>query len=563
MKRIFFLILIFYISLSYAQNITPVYLAPQPQKETNPKTKQDQQIQPKIRKQTEKKPKKINNQTKRNKKTFVKGEIANIGSKYIVSPYNSVGAGIGLRKIGLTYYLSIAPEISLNFEKLNFIMSIYVPLNIELINTEFSGEPKSDFTLRKKDWDEWQDYFKVIRYFQIGGTEDHFFFSFGSNFAYSLGHGTIMQRYIPNFDSSKTVLASKLNAYGDYGGFESVIGDVTAGNIFGGLVFIKPLSLFFNDYHSKSLSFGYSFVADRNAPKLLKYATYTDMPNPNTDSSAWNQWNENAKNNGIKNRERRIFADENGRPVVLQDQFLYVQGVDTEFKVFKNQYSDIKIFVDYSWFNNNTKQGGGTLGWLGRFNLDNAKHHLFRIQSQISLYDDAYLPSFFNTFYSIERFEMISNIYGEKHFTPDGRSKYWHILNHKENKELNFSYYSEFTYSYKKHLAISFGLEKLTESYSIFGHIELPDLWIFKGMISYYQQGISSLDDMFNTTSISSVLRSAIRIEILPVLFINAYAGKEWSFWPPEKLRKNDSLQGHYISSWDANVELEIGYEWE
>jgi len=133
----------------------------------------------------------------------------------------------------------------------------------------------------------------------------------------------------------------------------------------------------------------------------------------------------------------------------------------------------------------------------------------------------------------------------------------------KENKELNFSYYSEFTYSYKKHLAISFGLEKLTESYSIFGHIELPDLWIFKGMISYYQQGISSLDDMFNTTSISSVLRSAIRIEILPVLFINAYAGKEWSFWPPEKLRKNDSLQGHYISSWDANVELEIGYEWE
>ncbi|HOB72792.1 MAG TPA: hypothetical protein PKM18_13495, partial [bacterium] len=358
------------------------------------------------------------------------------------------------------YYLLINPKLSLRFEKANLIFGIHVPLNIELFNTDITKN-NNTFSFRTKDWDEWQDYLKILRYLQVGGSEDTFYFSIGSNFAQTIGHGSILKRYVPNHDSTFSTLSTKINWYAKYGGFELLLGDVARGNIFGGLAFVKPFSGL-GGYHAESASFGYTFVADRNAPTMLKYVEYYDMCDPVTG---------NCERPDQKQYDdyyvRRLDTDSKNRPVVTDDMFLYMQGIDFDFKIFKTEDKkvDIKTFLDYSWFKNDFERGGLTLGFLGRFNLDEKNQHGIRTQLEFRVHHDSYLPSFFDTFYDIERMEMLTNIYGKSGFQPDGRSKYYHLMNDSSDKWV-FSFYGEFTYSWKTWMALSLGYEQLPSSFS-------------------------------------------------------------------------------------------------
>ena len=177
------------------------------------------------------------------KKKFWKGEIANLGSKEIISPYSSAGVSIGMAMMDERYYLTINPKLALRFDKVGLIFGIHVPLNIQLFNTDVTSDQEA-FTFRTEDWDEWQDYLKILRYIQVGRSEDKFFFSMGSNFAQTIGHGTILKRYVPNHDATFSTLSTKLNWYCDYVGFEALLGDVARGNMFGGLVFIKTVQFY-------------------------------------------------------------------------------------------------------------------------------------------------------------------------------------------------------------------------------------------------------------------------------------------------------------------------------
>ncbi|HDT11619.1 MAG TPA: hypothetical protein ENN58_02650, partial [bacterium] len=421
-------------------------------------------------------------------KEFIKGEIANIGSREIISPYNSAGIAIGMTMIDERYYLSINPKLALRFDSIGMIMGFHLPLNIELFNTDVT-EQSSAFTFRTEDYDEWQDFLKIIRYIQVGGTEDKFHFSIGSNFAQSIGHGTIVRRYIPNNDSTFSTLSTRLNWYSDFGGFEALFGDVGRGNMFGGLAFVKPFG-FFDHYFPKSVSFGYVFFADRNAPANLEYVKYHDMPDPNLNGEDWDRVNETLYAN---ERVRRIQHDSRNRPVITDTEFLHVQGLSFEFKSYKNDYVDIEHYFDYSWFKNDMSNGGFTKGILGRFNLDDKKKHAMRTQLEFRFHKDTYLPSFFDTFYDVERVEMMTNIFGRNNFTPDGRSKYWHLQNNGTG-DIKFSFYGELSYSLKSWVALSFGYEQLPDSFSIFTHLELPDMWILKGMLSYSKRGITTFD---------------------------------------------------------------------
>ncbi len=526
--------------------------APQPQPVTppvpEPAPKEQKQEDPVAKK--DEKPKE--------EKVFWKGELANIGSKEILSPYNSAGLSIGMSMIDSIYYLLINPKLSLRFEKVNLIFGIHVPLNIELFNTDITKN-NNTFSFRTKDWDEWQDYLKILRYLQVGGSEDTFYFSIGSNFAQTIGHGSILKRYVPNHDSTFSTLSTKLNWYAKYGGFELLLGDVARGNIFGGLAFVKPFSGL-GGYHAESASFGYTFVADRNAPKSLQYVNYYDMPDANKQPEMWDTINENLYGG---ERVRRIDTDSKNRPIVTDHEFLYLQGIDFDFKIFKTEDKkvDIKTFLDYSWFKNDFERGGLTLGFLGRFNLDEKNQHGIRTQLEFRVHHDSYLPSFFDTFYDIERMEMLTNIYGKSGFQPDGRSKYYHLMNDSSDKWV-FSFYGEFTYSWKTWMALSLGYEQLPSSFSLFAHFELPDLWILKTMLSYYRRGIDSPSAIFKEDRVSSLFRATVRLQVLPILYINGYVGKHWSFWSADNPRPNDNLEGHYISSWDWGFDLEFGYEW-
>ena len=529
----------------------------QPAKAEEPKPAEQQAAAATEPKAADKEQKKDNDMKIRDiEKRFWKGEVANIGANEIISPYNSAGLAAGVKLMDDALYLVITPKFSMHFDKLikepvsekelDLIFGFHVPLNVRLVNTDINNNDHS-IRFRSEDWDEWQDYLKILRYFQIGTSEDNLYLSIGSNFAQTIGHGTILKRYIPNHDSTFSTMSVKLNWYFDYGGFEALLGDVARGNIFGGLVFLKPFSSIGN-YHARSVSFGYSFVADRNAPTKLKYEKYYD-------------YDPDDYINGKDNRLPRISVDSKGRPIVLEDEFLYMQGIDFELKLFKNEKVDIKTFTDYSWFKKDFVKGGFTFGLLGRFNLDKKNQHAIRIQLEGRAHHDSYIPSFFDTFYDIERMEMMTNIYGKSNFQPDGRSKYWHLMNDSDDKFVG-SFYGELSYSFRTWIALSVGYEKLPDSSSLFAHLELPDLWILKMMVSYYKRGFGSAKELFSDSHVSSLFRGVVRLQVLPFLYINGYAGKHWTFWNAKNPRPHDNLEGHYISSWDLGADVEFGWEW-
>lgn len=491
------------------------------------------------------------------KKKFVKGEISNIGARDIVYPYNSLGIGTGVTFISQDIFLTLDPRFVYNKNDFNMLMAFHLPINIRMFSFDLNRAGEDNFTLRSEDWDEWQDYFRIIKYVQYGRSEDNLYASIGSNNAQSIGHGTIMKRYVPNFDPNFTKISAKLNYYGDYFGFESVLGDVTDGNMFGGLVFFKPfagLAEDENDYMPRSFSVGFSFAGDRKAPTKIEYVDYVfGTPGGGTYVADGNdpRW--------PAGLVPRIEVDGKGRPVVLDETFFYLMGVDAEFKFFKNEYVDLKTYLDYSWMRTDPGRGGFTGGLLGRFNLDEDRKHALRSRVEARAYNGRYVPSFFDTFYDIERFELLTNIGGDSGFRPDGRSKLLRLDDQPDR--FFFSFYAELSYSFIDWITISMGIEQLRRSMSIYAHLELPDLWIFKGMLSYYQRGITKPETMVDTFDYSAMFRGVIRLQVLPILFINAYVGKQWAFWPPNKPR-DDGLQGHYLSAWDLGGDLEIGWEW-
>jgi len=510
--------------------------------------------------ETEKKPAPKEEQEatpKKGEKKFVKGEIANIGARDIVYPYNSIGIGTGVTFIDQDIFLTLDPRFVYNKNDFNMLMAFHLPINIRMFSFDLNRAGEDNFTLRQEDWDEWQDYFRIIKYVQYGRSEDTLYASIGSNNAQSLGHGTIMKRYVPNFDPNFTKVSAKLNHYNDYLGFETVLGDVTDGNMFGALFFVKPLSWLAKnegDYMPRSFSIGFTFAGDRKAPTKLDYVDYVfDLPGQGTVVMDGNdpRW--------PANLPPRIAVDAKGRPIVLSDTFLYLMGLDAEFKFFKNDYVDFKTYLDYSWMKTDLSCGGFTFGILGRYNLDNDRKHLLRSRIEGRAYNGRYIPSFFDTFYDIERFELMTNIEGTDNFAPDGRSKYLHLLD--EPDKFFFSFYAELSYTFVEWVTFSIGYEQLRKSGSLYAHIELPDLWIFKGMFSYYQRGITKPESIVDTFDYSTLFRGVVRVQILPILFLNAYIGKQWAFWPEHKPR-DDGLQGHYLASWDLGGDIEIGWEW-
>lgn len=245
-------------------------------------------------------------------------------------------------------FLMLDPRFVYNKNDFNMLMSFHLPINIRMFSFDLNRAGEDNFTLRKEDWDEWQDYFRIIKYVQYGRSEDTIYASIGSNFAQSLGHGTIMKRYVPNFDPNFTKISAKFNYYNDYVGFETVLGDVTDGNMFGALFFVKPLSWLAkdeSDYMARSFSIGFTFAGDRKAPTMLDYVDYvfntpgggtytTDANNPCSDTNTTNCW--------PVGLTPRLEVNKKGRPIVLNDTFLYLMGLDTEFKFFKNEYVDLK-----------------------------------------------------------------------------------------------------------------------------------------------------------------------------------------------------------------------------
>lgn len=282
------------------------------------------------------------------------------------SQYNSnllpnqgnLGGGLGMTWIDNEphYTFRLNPEIA--------FANIGVGLDL---NLDFDADGK----LRKENFNEFSDYMSIIRYVRYGQKNDPLYVRLGALDYASLGHGTILYMYnnSTSFDSRKIGLEFDID-FNTFG-IESVYGSFGEAGIFGLRGYTRPLQ--FTDLRSVpilgNVEFGATYVTDFN------------------------------KNAGVTSGA----IDPNGEFRAINDLgSVNVIGFDIGFPIVNTSLFNLDVYFDY---NKIIDFGSGTaLGFISQFNGLGLVDINFKLERRFN--GDNYIPSYFNSFYEIERFQF-------------------------------------------------------------------------------------------------------------------------------------------------------------
>lgn len=495
------------------------------------------------------------------KPNFYKGELTSIGPQMQPVQGNRVGAVVGWRTIAFTHYAMVSPLVDLKFRPggVPIEFGVWAPLNIELIDLRIDPDSakasrfgtKNAGRIRAVDWNEWQDYARILRYFTIGRKEDRIYLNLNQTAANTLGHGALISRYIPNFDLNTAKVSAALDMYNDWAGFQLYTDDVLRANLAGALLFVKPLAWLSNPV-ARSLSIGGSFVGTRNAPLRLA---------PDR----------------IDERNRRF--------IVERSAAVYGWDVDAEVKVFKNETADIKVYADYAQlipqaassavYRTDPPPAGAPLlvdrrfegGWgasggmLARFNFGTPLQAA-RLRLEARAFNQNYQPGYFDALYELQRLKFVSDLYPVQPRPADERvvgatpTKYAQVFDASRPRRLYYGGMLEFSYAVVGYFGLTLALEDSTfRNYARFlAHIEVPATKWFTLSASYYKWSFNGYSDLFNLAQGNGVLVSSARIHPLPLLYFNLMFQKQ--LWPSVK------YAGLFESAYDARLDIEISWTW-
>ncbi|MBN2499100.1 MAG: hypothetical protein JXR96_31215, partial [Deltaproteobacteria bacterium] len=444
--------------------------------------------------------------------SFVKGELSSfIGATKLATKNNRIGVCLGYKMLDLVHYATITPEADLRFGKLTFGLGVPLALQVFDGNLEEGQDASEGFddagAFRTEDWDEPGEYVRFIRYLTWGRKEDNIYFSLSQLGSNSLGHGALARRYSVNIDPNSARVAGQLDMYNDYAGFEFMVNSIVDWEIFGALGFVKPLSFFLDNEIARSLSIGFTYMADRAAPVSL--VTQSDPANP-------------------------FFIMGKGRPDVASDAFLHAMGVDVEIKVLRTDTVDIKPFIDISWMLPGTPSGetppdvsggnGFTLGLLGRFSFGAESVHALRIIAELRSFSSNYMPGYFDTFYEVQKY-AVSQDY-KKYAAETGAlppTKFYEIFHNRRDGDRKWGFYLEFSYALIGKVSLTLALEGSDADYGnhFLAHLEVPALDWLQFFASFHQRAMPSVGDIFSLNACDKVLFTAVRLKLLPFLFVN------------------------------------------
>ncbi|MFZ9886930.1 MAG: hypothetical protein ACO3JL_05450, partial [Myxococcota bacterium] len=359
-------------------------------------------------------------------RAFQKGELTRFGDVQFQNRRSSFGVAFGATDIDGVYYAVLRPDV--NIHSGPFSLGLGAPLRFEVANTN-NVDPQdpanivsslfSDFgRFRSEDWDQVEDFLRPLRYLTWGRKEDRLYLDVNRIRAVSIGHGQLVRRYSPTIDIDEDNLFAQVNGYTDIGGFELMAGPFPVPRLVGGLVFLKPLGLFLDDYMSKSLSIGASWVTDLNVPTVL--TTESAPSDGRTLLAVDDAGNFDYTNKGA-----------------FTGDMVHGFGVDAEVKLVKWEFIDLKTYVDYSQLLfpgseaggfSSFSDGGFTAGTLLRLSFGETPvrdfdeeddltragqkpremraTHALRLRMEGRAFGPQYLPSYFDSLYEADKLQF-------------------------------------------------------------------------------------------------------------------------------------------------------------
>ena len=296
----------------------------------------------------------------------VSTSFSQVGQFNQFNPYpmdgkGNIQGGFGLNWIdGQPFYsFHFMPELSLG----NFGFGLDLQL-------DFNSQGK----LRTQDFNSFGDYVRIIRYARYGVKNDPLYVKLGALDYHTIGHGSIMYLYnnSPSFDARRTGLVFDI----DFGlfGLESIYSSFGEPGVVGLRGHIRPLKLTTLGEIPilGNLEVGATFAGDYNANASVISGRY----NPATNTV--NKVNSNGS--------------------------LQIVGLDLGLPLLSTSFVGVKLYSDYSKIINfGSGVATGIIADFHGLGIVNASAKLERRFNKAR-----YIPSYFNSLYEIERFNVDS-----------------------------------------------------------------------------------------------------------------------------------------------------------
>ena len=474
---------------------------------------------------------------------FKKGYLTSVGSTGMLPWANRFGISTGIERLGDVFYIGATPTLNhvtvLGERELR--VSLGVPLRFELMDSrqESTADKFSQLgRFRAEDWDSVGDFAKLIRFVTYGRKEDKLYVNLNAFTTATIGHGTIVDRYNPNLSIDTQRVSLEFDGFTDYFGVQSYLDHIAGPSVVGGLVFLKPLSLFDrSNYVLRSFSLGFTFMADLDAPVVNKL----DTQDRDRDGR----------------RGELLLGGEHSTPQYFSSP-TYAYGIDAELKVYKSpdKTVDIKTYVDLSFlsgevpracgqwaledpacdalFNSDpvtiqplpesletrrVTSAGFSAGFLGRFTLGEDRQHAVRARLEGRAYAGNYLPTYFDTFYRVQRVQYATSSDASAQ-NPANQTKIRRIL--ERDSSTIYGVRAEFSYALWGSFETGFGLElnTQTDDNGWYVHLGVPRNDYFSFLLTYRKRANATKD--FFAFDKNAVLLAQGRAFILPFLHATA-----------------------------------------
>ncbi|MBK8010038.1 MAG: hypothetical protein IPK13_01705 [Deltaproteobacteria bacterium] len=472
-------------------------------------------------------------------------------------PPDSFSGMFGIGALDEDVFVSLALRI--NFDRDFWGVGFQLPLRLRVIDKDPKNDRDFAGALRREDWDEVGDFFRVLRYVYVGQRDKKgpFYVRAGELSELTIGHGTIMHRYFNGIDQNRW--HTGVNAAVNFGAFgvEAMVGDITDPYVAGVRATVRPLMLILgstalghaqyahegpgtgadadgealaeagsgsgsgsdagaesgvSSFASK-LVLGTTLMVDSRAPIALK----TELSDPADVDSA-----------------PVTAMDDKGVPIVTRERALSIVGVDVGYELIDTSIFDVTPYVDLNKISIVDQGWGLHMGVLWNLSLPVLIDTLVvDLRTEYRRVSHDYVGPYFDTTYEIERYQLLSRGGGEaavpklralcgpeletcSQGSASGRNGVFFEL---------LAGLPNFVFIGGEYLDYDGGQADGSLRLSL----EVPALEIFKLRAFYYRVNISGLDDLFELDDRSAIMAS-VEIPMYAVLSLQA---RWWRVWQP------------------------------
>ncbi len=253
-----------------------------------------------------------------------------------------------------------------NFSFDAFAFGLHVPVRFLLHNKDEVETSAKVFP--KDDWDEARDWVKLLTYFQYGHKHDLFYFYFGEHKNRYMGNGSILGGYRNTLKYNFPKRGVNIGVNTDFGGVDLFLDDVTPPNVIGGRSFVKPLSFLDKQNYWNNLELGFTYLADVFAPERIVHGPEIV--------------------GGIAKRE-------------IEKSSAHILGFDMNFRFLALEHYHLSFHSDW----NKILDAGSGFHFSLKHSVDLPTITEMRLLSkwEYRAMQSNYTPSYFNTFYDIQR----------------------------------------------------------------------------------------------------------------------------------------------------------------